>query len=340
MATTSTNSVVAFFSSEAQATEAVSALKDAGFTSNQIGVAAGTGAPEADYASAGTAAPGAASSATSAGSSATTTAGATSRGGAQATAGAEGVWGKLKNFFEGGENTQGGVEQYADERTHDRASHEITNSTSGYGYETGDVSGSLGAMSVPQEHARYFEHRFSTAERGVLVTVTAPGRESEAADILEQQGGDLGTAAASYDYSAAPAAAATGQQNIQLLGEILRIHKDRVSRGEVRIRKEIITEQQTVQVPVTHEELVIERVPVSGQTSVAGTIGESQEIRIPLSQEIASADKQTVVNEEISVGKRAVEEVQQVGGSVRHEELRVNDETTGATGGGTDGGKL
>ena len=82
-----------------------------------------------------------------------------------------------------------------------------------------------------------------------------------------------------------------------------------------------------MQVPVTREELVIERIPVSGTTTVAGAVGQDAEIRIPLSEEVASVDTQTVVREEIAVGKRAVEDVQEVGGAVRHEELDVEDTT-------------
>jgi uncharacterized protein (TIGR02271 family) len=41
-----------------------------------------------------------------------------------------------------------------------------------------------------------------------------------------------------------------------------------VNRGEVRIRKEVLTTTQTIEVPVTREELVVERVPVSGEVAV------------------------------------------------------------------------
>jgi uncharacterized protein (TIGR02271 family) len=100
-----------------------------------------------------------------------------------------------------------------------------------------------------------------------------------------------------------------------------------VNRGDVRIRKEVVTEQQTVEVPVTREELVVERIPVDGQRAATGAIGENSEIRIPLTEERATAEKQTVVREEVAVGKRASERVEQVGGEVRHEELDVDDST-------------
>jgi uncharacterized protein (TIGR02271 family) len=104
------------------------------------------------------------------------------------------------------------------------------------------------------------------------------------------------------------------------------VHKDRVSRGEVRIRKEVITETQTVQVPVTREELVIERRAVDQATPATGSIGES-EIRIPLSEERASVDTSTVVREEVAVGKKPVQDVRDLTGEVRREELVVEDPT-------------
>ena len=153
-------------------------------------------------------------------------------------------------------------------------------------------------------------------------------RRSEAETILTRYGGDLAENSANYDYGDTSTDASRGdaQNDIQLLGEVLRVHKDRVNRGEVRIRKEVITETQTVQVPVTREELVIERHAAGENATPTGSIGET-EVRIPLSEEQASVEKSTVVREEVSVGKRPVEEVRDVTGEVRREELVVDDPT-------------
>ncbi|MCU1297452.1 MAG: hypothetical protein JWO91_1730 [Acidobacteriaceae bacterium] len=88
---------------------------------------------------------------------------------------------------------------------------------------------------------------------------------------------------------------------------------------------ERVTENQTVEVPVTREELVVERVPVSGQqTADTREIGSDQEIRVPLSEEQARVEKQPLVNEEVRVGKRKVQNTEVVSDDVRHEELRVD----------------
>ncbi len=311
MANTMTGTVVGYFSTQAQAETAVSALKSAGFQSNQIGIAL---ANESGAGYQG-------SSASTTGSATGSTAGST-QGTSGIAAKTENAWERFKSFFDSSD-----VEPYADENARGSVeSHEITGA---HAYDHDDFSQSLSGMNVPQDRSKYFSHRIGSGAQGAVVTVSATGREQEAEAILEQNGGDIGADTTGYDYNTPPAAAAsTEPKHIQLLGEVLRVQKERISRGEVRIRKEVVTEQQTIQVPVTREELVIERIPVSGTTPVAGQIGAESEIRIPLSEERAYADKQTVVREEIAVGKRSIEGIQQVGDSVRHEELEVEDSTT------------
>ena len=73
---------------------------------------------------------------------------------------------------------------------------------------------------------------------------------------------------------------------------------------------------------------MIQRVAGDGTTPVRGTIGEGSEVRIPLTEERAVVDKDTVVREEVAVGTRSVEEVRDLNSDVSHEELRVEDSTT------------
>ena len=121
------------------------------------------------------------------------------------------------------------------------------------------------------------------------------------------------------------------ERRIQLISEVLRVRKERVSRGEVRLRKEVRTETQNVQVPVTREEIVIERNPVEGERTATGQIGTESEIRVPLSEERVEVDKVPVVTEEVRVAKRPVSETQHVRDQVRREELEVEgaDEVRG-----------
>ncbi|MGC2403196.1 MAG: YsnF/AvaK domain-containing protein [Acidobacteriaceae bacterium] len=113
---------------------------------------------------------------------------------------------------------------------------------------------------------------------------------------------------------------------VQLFGEVLRVHKDRVSRGEVRVRKDVVTEDQSIEVPITREELVLERVEVPSTPAPSAKIGQSQEVRVPLAEDRVRVEKQPVVREEVKVGKREVADVARVGDQVRHEELRVDSD--------------
>jgi uncharacterized protein (TIGR02271 family) len=332
MNSTSTGTVAAYFSSETKAEDAVQDLKTAGFSNNQIGLALASGRGSSDSSSVNTGS-----------TSSTARTQQTGNVSSQAHAKAEGAWERFKEFFTGGD-----VEPYADERDRgSAAAGEITSpaattstergyrdpySSGQYGYE--EITGSLTGLGIPENRARYLASKLRSGSNGAILTVNAGPRQAEAEQILTSRGGDVGANATTQDYAADYAGSPTGtanmseQQRIELLGEVLRVHKERIDRGEVRIRKEVVTEQQTVQVPVTREELVVERVPVGQNTPAQGQIGADSEIRVPLTEERATLDKQTVVREQVNVGKRSVEEVENLEESVRREELDVADSTT------------
>jgi len=69
---------------------------------------------------------------------------------------------------------------------------------------------------------------------------------------------------------------------MQLKEERLRAEKETVKSGEVALRKEVVTEQKSIDVPVTHEEVVVERHPVEGRRPATGDIREGETIAQPL----------------------------------------------------------
>jgi len=111
-------------------------------------------------------------------------------------------------------------------------------------------------------------------------------------------------------------------RTIQLREERLKVSKTPVETGNVHVRKEVHTDHQTIDVPVEREEVVIERRPASGHAA-AGEI-RNEEIRIPVKEEKVNVSKEAVVKEEVSVGKRKVQDTEQVSGAVRKEELKVD----------------
>jgi uncharacterized protein (TIGR02271 family) len=105
--------------------------------------------------------------------------------------------------------------------------------------------------------------------------------------------------------------------------EQLNVEKQRVQTGEVRVHKEIVTEQQRIDVPVSHEEVVIEHLPASEARPADTPIDQGQTIRIPVSEDQVNVTKQTVETGEIDVRKREVQGEQRVSGTVRREEPRI-----------------
>ncbi len=114
---------------------------------------------------------------------------------------------------------------------------------------------------------------------------------------------------------------------IQLRQEELQASKRRVEAGEVEIRKDVVAEQQTREVPTTREQMVIDRRPVARRPAdrrVGEDAGEA--LRVPVHEEQVSIEKQPIVTEEIEVGKQQVEGTEQISGDVRREEAGTERE--------------
>ncbi|MDO3410447.1 YsnF/AvaK domain-containing protein [Saccharibacillus sp. CPCC 101409] len=111
-------------------------------------------------------------------------------------------------------------------------------------------------------------------------------------------------------------------RKLRLREEQLDVTKNRVQSGEVEIHKDIIEEQKTIDVPVTHEEVVIERRAVNA-VPTDEPIGADETIRVPVSEEQVEVNKRSVVTGEVEVHKREVQETQQVSDTVRREEARI-----------------
>jgi uncharacterized protein (TIGR02271 family) len=193
----------------------------------------------------------------------------------------------------------------------------------GIGAAAGGLIGALAGMGVPEEDARHFERGFQRG--GVLVTVEAGADAVRARQALLASGADLGpgqelsTRTPGEDTS-------DGPERLQLREEQLDLEKERVQAGEVRLRKEVVTEQRNIEVPVTREEVVIERRPAAGDQPAGGAVGEGEEVRIPLMEEEVRVEKTPVVREEISVRKREVQGTERVSETVRREEARIESE--------------
>src|SRR6476469_7707726 len=121
--------------------------------------------------------------------------------------------------------------------------------------------------------------------------------------------------------TAIPTSAATGNDRGEFLTrseEQLHVGTEKVQTGRARLRKFIVTEQQTVTVPVTH-----------GDTGDA-TIGEAA-TDVVLAEERVLVNKETVPVEKVRLGTDTITEQQDVTENVRKEQIEFDDGATTPT---------
>jgi uncharacterized protein (TIGR02271 family) len=109
---------------------------------------------------------------------------------------------------------------------------------------------------------------------------------------------------------------------VPLTEERLDVSK-RESAREATIIKEPVTETKTVEVPVTHEEISVERRPASGSTAAEAPVQSKTETKVPLKQEEVQVTKEPYVKEEVSVKKKPVTETRKVSDQVTSEKVKV-----------------
>lgn len=114
-----------------------------------------------------------------------------------------------------------------------------------------------------------------------------------------------------------------GHRSVQLREEQLNVRKERVQTGEVQLRKEIVEELRTVQVPVMREEVYVERRQVIDGQYDGSPLTENEIIRIPIMEERIEVTKRPVVVEEVIIGKRKIQEIKEVQDTVRKEEAQI-----------------
>ncbi|MCT2362234.1 PRC and DUF2382 domain-containing protein [Kocuria marina] len=94
--------------------------------------------------------------------------------------------------------------------------------------------------------------------------------------------------------------------------------------GHARLRKYVVTDHETVDVPVEREEVTVERTPINDTNTRVdnGTIGE-EEVDVTLHEERPVVQKEAVAVEEVGLNKQTVQETQRVEADVRKEQVDV-----------------
>lgn len=122
--------------------------------------------------------------------------------------------------------------------------------------------------------------------------------------------------------------------------EQLNVSKDRVESGQVRLRKYVVNETETVEVPVEREEVRVVREPITDadRANYDSNIGE-QEASVTLSEERVNVSKESVPVEKVSLEKDTVRDTETVSEQVRKERFETDGVVEGDVEGDIDTNK-
>ena len=112
--------------------------------------------------------------------------------------------------------------------------------------------------------------------------------------------------------------------------ERLQAGTERVEAGRARLRKYVVTDTEQVQVPVSREEVRLEREPVTGANRDAAYSGpdiSEEEHEVTLHAERPVVQTEAVPVERVRLDKETVTGTETVSGEVRKEQVELDDDT-------------
>jgi uncharacterized protein (TIGR02271 family) len=112
--------------------------------------------------------------------------------------------------------------------------------------------------------------------------------------------------------------------------ERLHVGTEKVQTGRARLRKYVVTEDQTVTVPVAREEVRLEREPITDANAgdaLSGPDISEEEHEVVLTEERPVVAKETVPVERVRLDKETITESETVSDQVRKEEIELDDDT-------------
>lgn len=110
--------------------------------------------------------------------------------------------------------------------------------------------------------------------------------------------------------------------------ERLRVGTEGVGTGRVGLRKYVVTENVTTQVPVSHEEVRVEREPVTEANrdpAMGGPDIAEAEHEVTVHAERPVVEKEAVPVERVRLGTEKVSEEQEVSETLRKEQIEEPD---------------
>jgi uncharacterized protein (TIGR02271 family) len=178
----------------------------------------------------------------------------------------------------------------------------------------------------PDEHLSEEEQDRLYAYYGVGGVGSTTGTDTTG---TRETGGTPDDAGVATDTSGAAGAAGTerdtgAEAEVVRREEQLHVGKEtQERRARVRLRKYVVTDTETVQVPVSREEVRVEQIPVGEDEEVSGGPLGEDEAEVTLRQERPVVSKETVGAEKVSLSKETVEDTERVQAEVAKEHVEV-----------------
>ncbi|MGC5170522.1 DUF2382 domain-containing protein [Microbacterium sp. DT81.1] len=197
------------------------------------------------------------------------------------------------------------------------------------GYRTGDdtpgTAGYTAAATGPAGTGATTGTPGTTATGGVSGAAGTSGTDDYDTG-RRTEGYDTGRRTEGYDTSGP-----TTDDAMTRSEERLHVGTEKVQTGRARLRKYVVTEQQNVTVPVTREEVRVEREPITDANvgnAMSGPDISEEEHEVVLTEERPVVEKETVPVERVRLDKETVTENETVTGEVRKEEIEIEGDST------------
>ncbi len=178
----------------------------------------------------------------------------------------------------------------------------------------------------PQQEAEIFEH-YGVAYGGDTVTAKNGGKgkqdSAQTGGKGKQKSGQTG--GPGHDTSGENTDKAMTRSEEQL-----HVGTEQVHAGTARLRKYVVTEDVTKTVPVSHEEVRVQREPITDANrgdAMGGSELSEEEHEVTLHAEKPVVTKETVPVERVKLGTETVTEERTVNETVGKEQIEMDDES-------------
>lgn len=191
-----------------------------------------------------------------------------------------------------------------------------------------DVDGSL----TPQEEQRLYDYySIDRSGTGQGTAGTGPGTAGTGPGTTDQDHDTAGTVpggepdAGRDTRGDARRDVGTDTESVTARNEQLNVGTEVHETGRVRLRKHSYTDTETVEVPVTREEIVVEREPIDPNSAEARRETGDEEVEVTTREEVPVVNK-TATAEKVTVDKTQVQDTERVAGTVQHEDIEVDED--------------